>query len=159
MGLNAKGVEMEKQQAVLNNLLTQLEEIFETLKQVKSAPAGKPTPSLSANLDMLERGIKLLAVYQAKALRENRSNVNNPLEEIMTSPVTDPNTKEWLQRSKQIENHVQVFREALQRGLKRHKMRQKEKSTGSSATNTKQQIQERRKLFKTLGGDQKWMPL
>ncbi len=150
---------MEKQQAVLNNLLTQLEEIFETLKQVKSAPAAKPTPNLSANLDMLERGIKLLAVYQAKALRENHSNINNPLETIMTSPVTDPNTKEWLERSKQIEKHVQIFREAFQRGLKRHKIRQKEKGTGSSATNNKQQIQERRKLFKTLGGDQKWIPL
>lgn len=66
--------------------------------------------------------------------------------------------KQFLLRAKDMEQESLMLQKAFSQALEKSK-KQKKSKKGEKEEAIEQQKKERRKLFKTIGGDKKWIPL
>ena len=69
----------------------------------------------------------------------------------------DPEKQQFLQKAREVEAESQMFQTSFAREVEKNK-RKKSKKGGKDATRAAE-MRERKKLYKTIGGDKKWIPL
>ena len=81
------------------------------------------------------------------------------IQAIIDSPAIDTQTKQFFKQSEDIKKDISAIQTILSQ-IKTDRRKIKAESTTSNSKNSnKQQIKERRKLFKQIGGDKTWIPL
>lgn len=128
-----------------------LADIADTMKLITThqGPIGKieNPETVKQNLDMWEKFLQA---------------VNNTLEDMTPpgspTPELSPEQEAFLQRAKEIEQQGHVLEKAFASALGKTRKRAKGKN-GEKEAELQQQMKERRKLFKTIGGDKKWIPM
>ena len=136
----------------LDHLLT---DIHQTLEMIANSKPNekKLDPVTLYELEIAETFIKTVAEIQKETIQKADIDVNQLTQELVESPTADPKDKQFIRNIKEIEKEAKVIYSAICHSLKKNK---KEKV---SPTTSKQQMRERRKLFKSIGGDKKWIPL
>lgn len=136
-------------QKAMEQILTQIDEILKLIETHQGPINPIPdAPFVKAEAEVYEKFIGHMA--------ELCDSMQPP--ETSEPPQMDADTKQLLLKAKALENEAKAFEKAFVQA------REKNKRTGKSKKGEKdaagdQQKKERRKLFKTIGGDKKWIPL
>ncbi len=110
------------------------------------------TPQISAEIERLQRNMAVFLDYNDKTYAESNFDFKKVEEDLLNSPNTDPNDKALLEKIREIKKEA----EGLQASYKRVEEKAKKKGTKSKKPANdplKQQMKERRKKFKKIGGD------
>jgi hypothetical protein len=141
----------------LDYLLLQITEIMEKIKNHRGSISKNFTPEVIDQLDALESSIDILSQHQQSMLKDANIDPDQFIQEKIENPNTSPREKQVLMRAKEIEQDARTFHLALSKAIERKKGKKKTNSDSTKAD--KKQMKERRKLFKTIGGDKNWIPL
>lgn len=130
-----------------------LEAIQQTLDVIKNRKEPiKMTPELLADIEKLKQAVQ--------SFQEDTDEIFDLLEIDVKQMETEGSSKlrseekQLIARAHDIEEEACMIQLAL---AKAHSQKGKKESSGQ--TSGKQQTKERRKLFKSTGGDKKWLPL
>ena len=82
--------------------------------------------------------------------------INKLKEAIINSPDVKSNDKQLIKQSIDLEKEARVIELALSKAMENNN---EPKTKTPSGNKKKQQIKERKKLFKTIGGDKNWIPM
>lgn len=141
-----------KPQATLQDLLEQIDATLQVIQNHKG-PINM-TPDLVANLEKLETAVAHFKEDNQELFDLFNIDIKELQKEILESNTARTSDKQLIQRAKDIETEARVMKLALAKG--KEERRKNPKDTKASE---KRLIKERKKLFKTIGGDQKWIPL
>lgn len=141
----------------IDKLIMQIGEMVEMMQNYKEPISPDKTPLILAELDRLEQAVNVIEEHQQDAFKEANIDIEKLIQESLESPVSSKNQQQ-LKRAKEIEVDIRAFQLALSQAMERKKGRKKVKQTPTDSA-TKQQMKERRKLFKSIGGDKNWIPL
>ncbi len=145
-----------KNQTSINHLLDQVEELIQTIKTDKKPPSPSFNPQNSnVEIEVLKINLKALNDVQTDSFNAAGADFDQLVKETLDSSTIDEKDKEWLLRAKKLEDETRL----LELAFAKAKEKGKKEKRGKTSSGGKQQIRERRKLFKTLGGDKKWIPL
>lgn len=137
-----------------DQLLRQIGEILEMIQNPKGPISQNITPEVLANLTELEAGVQFINQLNEWTVESvGPENLKKNIEES----IADSKEKQLIERADNIVKDARTLQLVLSKAIHRGKRRKKEKR--SPEANSKQAIKERRKLFKSLGGDSKWIPL
>jgi hypothetical protein len=159
---------MEKDRS-LDRLLMEIGEIL-TLIQKSKGRVHHVDEWVEKNLDYIEYTIRTLIQYNKENLQKANVTPEQLTQEALASPNTSPREKQLLQRAQEIEEDAILIQSAIAKGLENKRERKKVKPSttkefakGQEAKEerdkNKKQIKERRKLFKSIGGDKNWKPV
>ncbi len=136
-------------------LLMQANDILRYFHDHKGSIAENMTPKLLEDLDKLEQAFAQFKELNEKVFKESNIDVERLKAEAMRSPNYSQKDKKLFQRAKEIEREARNMQLSLSKAMERGKR----ENAGASKDPLKRKIKERRKLFKPLGGDKKWIPL
>lgn len=159
---------MEKNRS-LDYLLMQVGEIISTIQNSKGK-VDVTNEWVEKDLEYIENTIRTLIQYYKENLQKANVTPEQLTQEALESPNTTPREKNLLQRTQEIEEDAILIQSAIAKGLERQKERKKSKpSTTKEAAKGKgnkeeiakhkKEMKERRKLFKSIGGDKNWKPV
>ena len=133
-----------------------LEEIHHTLKTIQHHKGAiKITPELNADIEKFAANTVQLK-ERAEGILNSLDVETKMLEEnTLTNSNLRTSDKQLLKFAQEMEIEAYV----MQQGLKKGASLKGKHSSKESKENDRQKIKERKKLFKTIGGDQKWIPL
>lgn len=144
---------MENQpEPTLQNLLEQVNETLQVIQNHKGPI--KLTPDLLADVEKLENAVTNFKEDSQELFEIFDIDIKELQQEILDSDTARSSDKQLIKRAKDIETEARVMKLALTQGKQKRRKSPKEKQDID-----KRQMKERRKLFKTIGGDQKWIPL
>jgi hypothetical protein len=146
---------MEKKPS-LDQLLVEMSEILKIIQNQEGPISQNLTPEVVVNLEILESAIPIFSQYQQETFKEANIDIEHLVKDTLESSNTDPRTRQLLKRAKDIEKDARILQLAYSKAIERGKGR---KQVKRSTDTNKQQLKERRKLFKPLGGDKNWIPL
>lgn len=146
---------MKKKPISLEELLVQ---IHETMQLIQN-PSGvmNITPELLADIDKFEAAIANLTDNSQALFDLAGIDSESYKKEILESPQVRSSDKQLIKRAEDTAQEAYVMKLALSKSIARGKERKKRETLHSKHGD--KQMKERRKLFKPLGGDQKWLPL
>lgn len=136
----------------LQDLFEQIEKTIQLIQNHKGPI--KMTPDLVADIEKLEKVVQNFAEDNQELFKVLDIDIEKFQEEILESNHVRSSDKQLIKHAKDIETEARVMKLALTKGRERRRKNPKDKQE-----NNKRSIKERRKLFKTIGGDQKWIPL
>lgn len=116
----------------------------------------KMTPEILADIDKLEAAASIFKEDTEELFKILNINTKELKIDLLESSEIKTEDKQLIKRAEDIENDARVIKLALS---KMQKKGRQSKSQAEDQESTKKQMKERRKLFKTIGGDQKWIPL
>lgn len=147
---------MEKKPS-FDHLLPQIAEIMDMIKHRKGPISQNITPAVLAQLDWIETIVQSIYRVLGETLKENNIEIDHINEKLIEDPNMSPKQKQSLQRACDIDRDARVFQIALTRAEEQKKGERKKRKHHTKGD--KEQMKERRKLFKPLGGDKTWIPL
>ncbi len=145
-----------EQRAQLNLLLSQIAEMLEAIQKPQKPLSGTDNPRILRELEWLETSLQTLNQCQEEVFRDANLDINQATKEILESPAANSSDKQLLKRAQEIQRDATALHLALSKAIQKDKGRKKTRAVNG---NTKEQMKERRKLFKPLGGDKTWIPL
>ena len=143
---------MEKKRSSEPSIDALLMQISEMLEMIQN-----PEKTITLNPDVieqvkeLEKAVTQLNENAEKEIKSAGFNLDELMHKTLESPAVSDREKQLLKRSKSIENHALAFKSALSKAMQRQKKSRKSKESPTA--------KERRKLFKSIGGDKKWISL
>jgi hypothetical protein len=143
-----------KQKVSLEQLLVEITEMMQLLQKHRGPVTQNVTPEVLKKLDDLEQAMAAFNEIQQKAFQAANLDIEKLKEECLSAP-SDSKEKKILQRAKAIEQDAQALQSALSQATGQTHAPKKSKRK----TKATQSMRERRKLFKPLKGDNKWIPL
>lgn len=162
MALNVKIIEeiipfryFMKKTPSLENLLIQINEVIHQMTTHQGPIAQNFTPEINARLEALETAVSIFHQHQQETFKEANIDIERLTQETIES--SSPNRQQqFLKRAQEMQRDAHALHAALTQATKGKRGQKKRSSRNSSE---QQQIKERRKLFKPLGGDKTWIPL
>jgi|GEM_PF-4316310 len=143
---------MENQsRPTLEDLLSTMDETLKAI-QTHKGPIHV-TPELLADIGKLEVAVRDFKEANQLFFELFDIDIHSLKKEVLESPNTRSSDKQLIKRSEDIEREGRVTQLALS------KAKSKRRAKGTSSSAEKQQQKERRKLFKSLGGNTTWLPL
>jgi hypothetical protein len=131
-----------------------LNDIAETLKMIETHEGPiKPIPNEEVVLGQVEM-VKDIVVMVNEFLAKFQPPEGT---EIDLSQMSS-NKKQFLLKAKDVEKEAKILDKAFSSALKKSK-KEKKSAKGKKGGGQGQQVKERKKLFKSIGGDKKWIPL
>lgn len=141
----------------LEPMLAKMVELMEAIQQHKG-PLNEISPEFIKEIEQLEQRLNALNTTAQGHLAEVSIDPETIRIDTMLSGQLSDRDKRVFERATRIGRDAKLFKIELDKAIK--KGRQKaETKTGSSNTASKEQIKERRKRFKPIGGDKNWIPL
>lgn len=141
-----------KPESTLQNLLEQIDATFQIIQNHKGPI--KMTPDLVADIEKLESAVKNFKEDNQELFEILDIDIKELQQEVLESSDVRSSDKQLIKHAKDIETEARVMKLALTKSKNKRGKSPKEKQDSE-----KRLIKERRKLFKTIGGDQKWLPL
>lgn len=144
----------DKPKSTIEDLLVLIDQMLKAFSEHKGPI--KMTPDIIADIDKLEAAVAIFQEDSNELLKLLDINPQELKTSILESVAIRSSDKQLIKRAEDIEREARVIKFALS------KMRTKglkNKRQSEQQDNAKKQIKQRRKLFKTIGGDQKWIPL
>jgi hypothetical protein len=142
-----------KPEPTLENLLEQINETLQIIQNHKGPI--KMTPDLVADIDKLETAVKDFKEDSQELFNMFDIDIKNLKQEVLESTQVRSSDKQLIKRAEDVEKEARVMKLALAKGREKRRKNKPE----SEKNVDKRQMKERRKLFKSIGGDQKWIPL
>lgn len=140
-----------KREPTLEDLLSTINETLAAIQNHKG-PINL-TPELLADITQLEAAVTDFKETSDELFELFDVDIQSLKQEILESPTVRSGEKQLIKQAEDIERDARVLKLALSKSKGRGKDRNKQSDAG------KQELKERRKLFKPLGGDKKWLPL
>ena len=141
---------MEKK-PTMDQLLLQITEILQMIHHPKGPCSKDLSSELLTPLEILETAIPVMRQHLQDTFQKANIDVERVKQEFIESPTSRTSDKQLLIRAKNIERDARLLQYAFSKAMERGKRRTKTKYT--------QEMKERRKLFKSIGGDKTWIPL
>ncbi len=133
-----------------------LEEMSKTLKIIQSHKGPfEITPDLNADIEKLEANVIEMKKKIQALVELLNIDIKTLKEETLQNEALRSSDKQLLKFAKDLEIEARV----MQMGFKKGLSERKKLSSNDSKGDDKQKIKERKKLFKSIGGDNKWIPL
>lgn len=146
---------MEKEIS-MDEILMIISDILEMCKHPQN-PNKEIPPVFYTKLERLESDIQILNTFLKDTYKKENVDIDQVIKERRKNPNLSPAEKETLKLAKNIDQEFHNVEDALTNTSKLKKAQKKLKSLPKGEN--KRQVKERRKLFKTIGGDQTWIPL
>lgn len=144
---------MEKKPAGVEDLLNAIQETVDTI-QNKKGPI-KITPELLADIETLKKAVSDLKKNTRELLDILEVNVRDVQKEILESPKLKTNEKQLIKHTDDLKKRMLAIKIAIAQASKSdNKLENIENQVVD-----KKQLKQRRKLFKSIGGNKKWIPL
>ncbi len=146
---------MEKKPDSLEDLLVQIRKTMEILQNHEGSI--QITPDLLTDIEKLEAATTDFKETSQELFDLLDIDSEGYKKEVLESTTTRSSDKQLIRRAEDIAQEARVMKLALSKAIERGRGTRREKLP--SQKGDKQQIKERRKLFKSLGGDKNWLPL
>lgn len=147
---------MEKSnQEAMNHLLTEINDMLEMIETYTGPVKPLENPSINKHeIEMIGKFVEGLNDFcESLSQGEEMETLKRKKAE---SPSVDANEKQFFLRAQEIEKRAEMLQKTFSKSLA--KMRRK-KRTKKGEKGLSLEQKNRRKLFKTIGGDKKWIPL
>ena len=132
-------------------LLKQIGDILDGIQSYQG-PIGEVSPQILEEVGRLEKAIALFEETNNKTFQEANIDINTLKNQTLQSHHTSPQKRQQLEKAQTLEKDAKRLQHALIQILAKRKL---EDVKGSNT----QQIRERRKRFKRVGGNKNWIPL
>ena len=143
----------EKQGVKLHDLLEQIAHLMQTIQNHKG-PIHM-TPDLASDIEVLKGAVSNLKEGNRAITEELDINPKELRKKLLSSDGIRSSEKQLLKQVKDIEIEAHVMNLAC----KKAKEKKRKNSVAGKDPEEKRQIKERKKIFKTIGGDKKWLHL
>lgn len=140
-------------QDVIQRLLKQITEIIELIQQKAGNLSGKIAPEAIPDFNKLKESVALFKAANQKGFRDANIDIGALKNGIQESEVVSEADKLLLEDVNKVQKNLTQVRSLLEK---------KEKQNAEALESNKehkQKMKERRKSFKSIGGDKKWIPL
>ncbi len=144
-----------KPKASIENLLTTIEDILDGFENRKEPI--QLTPELLIDIDKVENFVKVFQENTQEIFSSLNIDITDPKKMIPSQ--SQSNIKQTLNRLKNLKVQAYAIKLAISKTNDKITKYQKGKGLPQNSQVDKQQIKERRKLFKSIGGDKQWLPL
>jgi hypothetical protein len=144
-----------KDKPTIEDLLAQIDETLKVIQNHKG-PIHL-SPDLLADIDKLESKVSDFKETSQPLFDLLEIDVPTQKKEILESSEVRSSDKQVLKHAEDIEKNARAMKLALTRS--RGKKARGQHTQSKDQIENKEQIRARRKLFKSIGGDQKWKPL
>jgi signal transduction protein with GAF and PtsI domain len=138
-----------KPEPTLENLLEQINKTLEIIQNHQD-PINL-SPELLKDIDKLETAVAQFKEDSQELFQLLDIDIEDWKEELLESHQVRSSDKQLIKRAEDIEKEARVMKLALARN--------RERGNKKTQRDADKQIKERRKLFKPMGGDKKWIPL
>ncbi len=135
-------------------LLAQVADLIKMIQEHQGPISDKITPRVLEEIERLENAVALFEEVNQKTLQEANIDIEELRMNASRSTALSSKDKQVLQRAREIEKDAKNLQFAFSKVIERGK-----KAAASIQDPLKQQIKERRKRFKPLGGNKNWIPL
>jgi hypothetical protein len=146
----------DQNQKAMDRLLMEIAEMIEMIQNHRGPL--KPDVSLNEikmNLNFIKKSIAVFQDVQNESIQTSQLDPDDVIKKKMKSPKTPPEEKQFHQKAREIALNAKALQLTYAKVIKEGKRKKRTKPDEKQA----QQMRERRKLFKTIGGDKKWIPL
>lgn len=133
---------------------------FMNAVQRHDGPLKELTPELKKEIDNLETEFNRLYADAKQCIEEATIDPKTLRIETMRSSEVPAENKRMFDRAKQVERDIKALNTEMKKVTKNSKAQKDPLKGGKPGKGaTKQEIKERRKRFKPIGGDKDWLPL
>lgn len=138
-----------KKKNPLDHLLMEMTEMIQLIQNHRGKISANITPQVLKKIENLEQALAVFEEANQRAFQEAGLDIERLKNETLESPV-ESREKNLLQRAEMIASDARSLQLVLSR-----EMKQGQKKPRKGASN----LNQRKKLFKPLGGDANWIPL
>ena len=141
-------------QPPLDLFLSQIHEMLELVQHPEKI--SSVDPDLAKKIEALKQVVGSLNDQIENSLRASGFNLDVLKEQFLASPAVTAKEKHFLEEAVFLQQKGMVVRKVIDQAMTANK-----KKTKTNQRHGKQgaDVKERRKLFKSIGGDGKWIPL
>lgn len=132
----------ESNRKIMDQLLNDISEMIKQIETFK----GPVTPL--KNPDKIKDEVEIIGKFMEaiEGFYDGAKSTDEPI---------DPENKQLLLKAQGIEQEAKILQQAYSKALSKKNRSKKSKKKEPES----EQMKERKKLFKTIGGDKKWIPL
>ncbi|CUI16015.1 hypothetical protein PNK_0381 [Candidatus Protochlamydia naegleriophila] len=142
-----------KEKNPIEPLLAQVADLIKRIQEHQGPISDNITPRVLEEIERLENAVALFEEVNQKTLQEADIDIEALRMNASRSAVLSDKDKQVLQRAREIEKDAKSLQFAFSKVIERGK------KAAPVQDPLKQQIKERRKRFKPLGGNKNWIPL
>jgi hypothetical protein len=146
----------ESEKNPFEDLFSQIGDLLSQIQNNQTPLTGDVPPEVMKEVDRLEKQIGLFCEMTEKVIQDSGIDIHQLQQEARNSSNIKAKDKRILERAKQIELDAKNIHFRLSAALNRDKGK---KTPSSGESDRKKQIKERRKKYKSIGGDRGWIPL
>ncbi len=149
----------DKNKPSMERMLTEMAEMMKMIENYKGKlpTTAEAVAPLLGDIEMLKHFMDTIEDIVIAPI-EAKVDLDALTQETLENPKISTNYKQILKQSLEVDQEAKILQEAFKKVLDKNKKRSKAKA-GDKDGASQQQIKERRKLFKTIGGDKKWIPM
>ena len=144
-----------KEKSIIESLVNQIGDMLQIIQNHDRPIAPHITPEVIAKLEFLERQMSQFKQAQENSFREAGVDIQQLRTKTFGSKLISPRFLQVLERAQHMEReakemqkvYLQLLEEAQNKALSKH------------SKDSLQALKERRKRYKPMGGDKKWMPI
>lgn len=148
---------MENKPASLDQIILQVGEMVELIQKHKGPLISNFTPQIYEQIDQLEKAVALFREASENSMENAGIDIAKLKEGSKDSPHISPRGKKLLLQADHITEDANLLQMALSNSIKREGVSKKTKKPQEKEH--KLRSKERKKMFKSIGGDEKWIPL
>lgn len=139
-------------------MLTEIAEMIEKIKNFEGTIKPLENPGLAqARLSVAKKLVEILDKMVIEPM-ERQFDMDALTKEALESPNVTPENKRLVKKATEVQQEAKILNSAMKTALAKSKPK-KGKKNPKEGVATSEQIKERRKLFKSIGGDKKWIPM
>jgi hypothetical protein len=143
-----------KEKSPAEILLGQVAEMIQIIQNHSGPISDNLTPRVKEEIERLESAIAIFEEANQKSFEDANINIDALRLDASRSSSLGEKDKQLLQRAREIEKDAKNLQFANSKIIEKTKLKKTE-----SKDPLKEQIKERRKRFKPLGGSKNWIPL
>lgn len=140
-----------KPEPTLENLMDAVNELLQSILN-HQGPLNI-TPDLEEDIEKLRKTVSQFKEDSHQFFDALNIDIKEYEQEVLNDESIRTSDKQLIKRSKDIQLEARVMRSIVMREYKNRK------NHSSSGRGERRLVRERKKLFKTIGGDDKWIPL
>lgn len=133
-----------------------LEQLHKTLKDIQNFK-GPHSKELASDIEKLESAVGIFKKESQELIDTLDIDMESLKHKVLDSSDVRSDEKQFIKQTGDIEKEARVLKSALAEA--KEKRGDKRGNRTSSQNAERDQMKERKKLFKTIGGDKKWIPL
>lgn len=141
----------------LELMLAKMVELMEAIQSHKG-PMKEISPELAKEFEELEKGLITMNEPAQAHLAEVSIDPKTIRIDTILSGISDKD-KRVFERATKIKRDAKMLKNELDRAIKKRREKVETVKNKPKTVATKEQIKERRKRFKPIGADKKWIPL